>query len=46
MKVHTFNDGNLATESNLVSGVPYFKRLYICLKAIHIFGGMQEGVFG
>ena len=32
MKVHTFNDGNLATESNLVSGVPYFERLYICLE--------------
>ena len=32
MKVHTFNDGNLATESNLVCGVPYFERLYICLE--------------
>ena len=32
MKVHTFNNGNLATESNLVCGVPYFERLYIYLE--------------
>ena len=32
MKVHTFNEGDLATESDLVCGVPYFERLYICLE--------------
>ena len=32
MKVHTFNDGDLAVESDLVCGVPYFERLYICLE--------------
>lgn len=32
MKVHTFNDGDLATKSDLVCGVPYFERLYICLE--------------
>ena len=32
MKVHTFNEGDLAAESNLVCGVPYFERLYICLE--------------
>ena len=40
MKVYTFNEGDLATESNLVSGVPYFERLYICLE------GYKKGVFG
>ena len=32
MKVHTFNEGDLAAESDLVCGVPYFERLYICLE--------------
>ncbi|XP_075633728.1 uncharacterized protein LOC142606228 [Castanea sativa] len=32
MKVHTFNEGDLAAEVDLVCGVPYFERLYICLK--------------
>ena len=32
LKVHTFNEGDLATESDLVCGVPYFERLYICLE--------------
>ena len=32
MKVHTFNDGDLAAEMDLVCGVPYFERLYICLE--------------
>ena len=32
MKVHTFNDGDLAAKSDLVCGVPYFERLYICLE--------------
>ena len=32
MKVHTFNEGDLAAEMDLVCGVPYFERLYICLK--------------
>ena len=31
MKVHTFHDGDLAAEMDLVCGVPYFERLYICL---------------
>ena len=30
MKTHTFNEGDLAAEMNLHTGVPYFKRLYIC----------------
>ena len=30
MKVHTFNEGDLAVEMDLVCGVPYFKILYIC----------------
>ena len=32
MKVHTFNEGDLAAEMDLIYGVPYFERLYICLK--------------
>ena len=32
MKVHTFNEGDLAAEMDLVCGVPYFERLYICLE--------------
>ena len=32
MKVHTFNEGDLAAESDLMCGVPYFERLYICLE--------------
>ena len=32
MKVHTFHDGDLAAEMDLVCGVPYFERLYICLE--------------
>jgi len=32
MKVHTFNEGDLATEMDLVCGVPYFEKLYIYLK--------------
>ncbi|XP_050277691.1 uncharacterized protein LOC126719148 [Quercus robur] len=37
MKVHTFHDGDLAAEMDLVCGVPYFERLYICLE------GCKEG---
>ena len=32
MKVHTFNKGDLTVEMNLVCGVPYFERLYVCLE--------------
>ena len=32
MKVHSFHEGDLAVEMDLVCGVPYFKRLYICLE--------------
>ena len=32
MKVHTFNEGDLATEMDLICGVPYFERLYVCLE--------------
>ena len=32
MKVHTFNECDLATEMDLVCGVPYFEKLYICLE--------------
>ena len=32
MKVHTFHDGDLAAKMDLVCRVPYFERLYICLK--------------
>ena len=32
MKVHTFNEGDLAAEMDLVCGAPYFERLYICLE--------------
>ena len=32
MKVHTFNDGDLVAEMDLVCEVPYFERLYICLE--------------
>ena len=31
-KIHTFHNGDLATEMDLVCGVPYFERLYICLE--------------
>ena len=31
LKVHTFNEGDLAAEMDLICGVPYFERLYICL---------------
>ena len=30
MKTHTFNEGDLAAEMDLHTGVPYFERLYIC----------------
>ena len=33
MKVHTFNEGDLAAEMDLICGVPYFERLYICLES-------------
>ena len=33
MKVHTFNEGDLAVEMDLICGVPYFERLYICLES-------------
>ena len=32
MKVHTFHDDDLATEMDLMCGMPYFERLYICLE--------------
>ncbi|KAK9997795.1 hypothetical protein SO802_017398 [Lithocarpus litseifolius] len=32
MKVHTFNEGDLASEMDLFYRVPYFERLYICLE--------------
>ena len=32
MKVHTFNEGDLAVEMDLICGVSYFERLYICLE--------------
>ena len=32
MKVHTFNEGDLAAKMDLVYGVPYFKRFYISLE--------------
>ena len=32
MKVHTLNEGDLAAEFDLVCGVPYFERLYLCLE--------------
>ena len=38
MKVHTFHDGDLATEMDLVYEVLYFERLYICLE------GCKKGV--
>ena len=32
MNVHTFNEGDLAVEMDLVYGVPYLERLYMCLE--------------
>ena len=32
MKVHTYNDGDLAVEHALATGQPYFERIYICLE--------------
>ena len=32
MKVHTFNEGDLAAKMDLYYGVPYFKRFYISLE--------------
>ena len=32
MKVHTYNDGVLAVEHDLATGLPYFERIYICLE--------------
>jgi len=32
MKVHTFNEGDLAAEMDLVCRVPYFERLCICME--------------
>ena len=32
IKVHTFNEGDLVAEFDLVCGLPYFERLYICLE--------------
>ena len=33
MKVHTFNEGDLAAKMDLICGVPYFEKLYICLES-------------
>ena len=33
MKVHIFHDSDLVAEMDLVCGVPYFERLYICLES-------------
>ena len=33
MKVHIFHDSDLVAEMDLVFGVPYFERLYICLES-------------
>ena len=30
MKVHTCNNGDLAAEHDLATGLPYFERIYIC----------------
>ena len=32
MKVHTYNDGDLAAKHDLATGLSYFERIYICLK--------------
>ncbi|XP_030941585.1 uncharacterized protein LOC115966500 [Quercus lobata] len=32
MNVHTYNDGNLATEHDLATRLPYFERIYIYLE--------------
>ena len=32
IKVHTYNDGDLAAEHDLVIGLPYFERIHICLE--------------
>ena len=32
MKVHTYNDGDLAAKHGLAIGLPYFERIYICLE--------------
>ena len=32
MKVHTYNDGDLAAEHGLATGLPQFERIYICLE--------------
>ena len=32
MKVHAYNDGGLAAEHDLATRLPYFERIYICLK--------------
>ena len=32
MKVHTYNDGDLAAEHDLATGLSYFERIYICLE--------------
>ena len=37
MKVHTFNEGDLAAEFDLVYRVPYFEKLYVC------FEGCKKG---
>ena len=32
MKVHTFHNGDLVAEMDLMCRLPYFERLYICLE--------------
>ena len=32
MKVHTFHDDDLVVKMDLICGLPYFERLYICLE--------------
>ena len=32
MKVHTYNNGNLAAKHDLAIGLPYFERIYIFLE--------------
>ena len=36
MKVYIFRDSDLVAEMDLVCGVPYFERLYICLESYKI----------
>ena len=41
MKVHMYNDSDLAAEHGLATGLPYFEKIYICLEGCRPIIGLD-----